>query len=260
MQERAVVHHGNFFRGHAVAFHGHLLGALAHRDDMVGGLETVALDVVDLVIAVIAAAVKFRGVQMRDEGQSAQAAGGHGGGIGHPVVGVDDVRLLFHVFFQHHGGGGCGEAVHFIHEVVVVAAAEVADFLDVLAVFVEHVGIDAELAEVAAAVGIEICVHRTHEQVGELVGMLLPAYLFHGLFQGAGDGYAGGGAQKGSRGLFFSPHAGQNEGDVHALFREALRYAVAGRPQSAADMRRKFPSKHQNAHMIIPRFVRVRKN
>ena len=199
MEEGAVVHHGNLFRGYAVAFHGDLLGALAHGDDVVGGLETVPLDVVDLVIPVIAAAVKFRGVQMSDEGQTAQAAGRHGGGVGHPVVGMDDVGGLFHVLFQHHGGSGRGEAVDLVHEVVVVAAAEMTDLIDILVVFVENVGIDAESAEVRASVGIEVCAHGPHEQMGELIGFLLTAYFFHGLLQGPGNGHAGGGAQKCSR-------------------------------------------------------------
>ena len=162
---------------------------------------------------------------------------------------MDDVGLLLGVLFEHHSGGGSGEAVHFIHEVVLVAAVEVADLGDIVAV--EGVGVHA--LGVVVAVGVQAGVHRTHEQFGEFVVVLLVAHTFHGLLEGVGDGNAGSGAQFGfGLAVVLFLHAGQDEGKVNAFFRKALSDTEAGSTETAADMRREFPSKHQNTHIFSP--------
>ena len=216
---------------------------------MVGGMQAVAFNAVNDIPAVVAATVEFRGVQVGHEGQAGKAAGDGGGGVGHPVMGMDDIGLLLGVFFEHYSGGGSGEAVHLVHEVVLVAAMEVADLGDVVAV--EGVGIHA--LGVIVAVGVQAGIHRTHEQFGEFIVVLLMAHTLHSLLEGMGDGYAGSGAKFGFglASLFFL-HAGQNEGEVNALFRKALGDAEAGSTEATADMRREFPSKHQNTHIYSP--------
>ena len=89
-----VVHYGNLALRNFVHAHDEILGEVADAHDPVGRGHPLPLDVGDHGIHVLAAAVGFGGVHMHHERFAADALGHDAGGIGHPVVAVDNIEVL----------------------------------------------------------------------------------------------------------------------------------------------------------------------
>jgi len=86
---------GDFFRIDTVSFDHGFFRVMADRDDMIGRFQAIALDVVDVLIDILAAAVKFQGMDVQDQRPAADPSGLDAGEDGHPVVGMDDIERAF---------------------------------------------------------------------------------------------------------------------------------------------------------------------
>ena len=87
-----VVDDGHFSRVDAIALHDHALCQMAHGNDMVRFGKAQLFHCKDIGIHATAAAVKLKGVDMKDEGASAFLTGLKGRVDGEPLVGVDDIK------------------------------------------------------------------------------------------------------------------------------------------------------------------------
>src|SRR4030042_2759792 len=67
---------------------------MAHSDDFCCSLHTLALDVINHLVDVLAAAVEFRGVDVHYKRPSTDCCDGDTRGVCHPVVRVDNIELL----------------------------------------------------------------------------------------------------------------------------------------------------------------------
>ena len=89
----AVVDHVDLRGRYPVPGDAQVLGQLAHRDDLHGPVHAASFDVVDRLVHVFAGAVEFRGVDVDDQRLSGEPRDRESGGIGEPVVCVDDVEF-----------------------------------------------------------------------------------------------------------------------------------------------------------------------
>ena len=91
-----VINHLDLLARHTVTVHDHIPRILAHRDHPVRRVHTGSLDLVDLLVDMLAAAVKFRRMNLNHQRFAAHRRRRHPRRKSHPVVGMDHVETLTH--------------------------------------------------------------------------------------------------------------------------------------------------------------------
>ena len=202
-----------------------LTGELAHTHDTVGPVHTVLLDGVDGGVHLAAAAVEVGGMHVDAHRFAAHLLGVDAGGIGEPVVGVDDVEVE----------GAChlscddGVVVDFLVQVAGIAASELHG-TQVVDVHVVEVGIDMFAQPI---------VHLWRHDVADALFHIVVVHIT------VGDGHCIHGHDGSGAGILIAERFGQTEdGFDIALGVEALADAEVGGGKTTKHMRRILPSKH----------------
>ena len=239
-EPHGVVHRHHLFGRNAVAGDDDVAREVRHGDHTVGGLHARAFDGIGLRIDVLAAAVELRGVHVHDQRFSGDPFGGDSGEVGEPVVGVDHVELPRQI--AGHLRGYHRIARHLLHEVRAVFARKGVALLPE----VGRLPRLASRADVLVVIGLVLFGRDVgdHVRVDMDERHLLPQLLR----------IAGGAAEERLHVagvdhahivlVFVSGGTGHDEGHVDIVSRQPARHAVAGRTQTACDMRGKFPSEH----------------
>lgn len=71
-----------------------VLGQMRDGDNLHGAVHAASLDVVNAGVDVLAGAVELGGVNMNDQGLALQAGNGQCRGESHPVMRVDNVKVI----------------------------------------------------------------------------------------------------------------------------------------------------------------------
>ena len=216
-------------------------GELGDGYHLVGGFHTTLLNSVDAAVDhVIGSAVERSGVDMDHERLAGEFLGGDAGEIGQPVVGMDDVE--FALMLKSDGTAHLGIAAHLLEEVGAILPGE----LELLAETYGSFGLALafhpfDSLEVFVGVYVRDDVGVDVDKldfVEEFVDSL--AYILNRHVAGVEDGSAAL--------VFVAAGRRHHEESLHAVVGEAFYDALACGTESACDMGRKLPAKHQYSH------------
>jgi hypothetical protein len=207
---------------------------MAHRDEAIGLLEPGLFYLENLPVGAIAASIVFEGVDVKDEGFSADPSGAKGGGDGHPIVGMNDIEGSA----ARNGAGGLSVSGHFGDQIVAV----------------DDRGFSKSASSGKRELPVTVLAEVGIQQRGDWAnGKPATGYRFP-LSQISGvNGHRVGGdqIQKGGGDRF---GLGQDEGDPMAETGQPLGYAEAGCAQAPAYPWRELPPEHENVHGLQPPF------
>ena len=196
-----------------------------HAHDMVSLLHTTFLDSEYRRVHITARAVEIGGVHVYHERLARNLLSKHTGGVGQPVVRVDNIKVQR--VCQH--GCHCLVVANLLNEVIGVASRE--------AHTTEVVGADAAVVVANTIAQVEILFgrHLAFHALLHIVVVVLFPYNRHAVRT---DNLQ-------ERLVFIAPRLRDDEGDVHiGLLRHTARQTVTGSTQTAQDMRGKLPSEH----------------
>ncbi len=90
----AVINDFNFIAADTVSAHDNIAGKMAHGNDFVGPVHAFSFDVINHLVYMLAAAVEFCRMHVHNQRSSTYSRHGNSRRIGHPVMGVDNIKLL----------------------------------------------------------------------------------------------------------------------------------------------------------------------
>ena len=239
-----VVHRNDLVRVDAIFLNDDVARQIAHRDHAVGGFHATSLDGVNIRVDVLARAVELGGVHVHHKRLARGLLGRNACRIGQPVVGVDDVEVVF----RGQRRANQGITRHFLHQVHAVFArklvvarkhrAAAVEVLHHMTVVFQHVG-ELLRPDIRDDVGPDF--HVLYTLPITSVGLMVDV-----------DGHVAGVEQTDVAFVLVAIGTRHHKQHLNTVLRQTFGHAVASRSEAACDMRGELPPKHQDSHFEPP--------
>ncbi len=232
---------------YSVFVYDYVAGEFADGDDLVGGLHTLFLQVINpRVYVLVACAVERSRVHVDHERFSGELLCGDAGKVGEPVVGVDYVKLV--LLLESDRAAHHSVACDLLHKVGAVLAGELeflsvgyAEILDLTRPFLLHYVLEILGAYIRNHIGAHVDeLHLSEELVNAFA---------HGVNRDVARIYDFNGAL-----VLVSRSRRHHKQHLDPVLGETLCHSIAGSAQTSCDMGRELPSKHQNSHSFSSLF------